>query len=171
MATSFSKFVRSLKTQVTIFLISFYALGMLMEGCGNDSVYDELPSKIASFVTQYFPNYGVQSYSQSSDGEYHVRLKDGPGMTFGNNYSWIVINGYGLPLPQVLMFNELPPALYMYLQETENTENVFSVERNAFTYTLTLLDETVSYDTSTKRITVDTTPKDNGSRASTRLRA
>lgn len=58
-----------------------------------------------------------------------------------------------MPLPQVLLFDQLPPALYKYLEETENLGNVFSLERNRSTYTVVLLDETLSYDIATQQIT------------------
>lgn len=124
----------------------------------KDSEYTALPDKIASFVTQYFPGYSVDSYSNTGS-LYHVRLKNGPGLTFNHDQDWISINGYGLTLPQVLLFDQLPPDLYVYLEETENTENIFSVERDGFAYTLVLLNETIKYDIATSKITVDTAPE------------
>lgn len=130
-------------------------LSLSLSTCSDHGeLYDSLPRKIASFVTQYFPGYGIDSYSSNSS-VYHVRLDNGPGLTFNSDQSWIAINGYGLPLPPVLMFDQLPPALYVYLQETENTENVFAMERDGFTYTLQLLDSTVKYDIDSENVTVN----------------
>jgi hypothetical protein len=58
-----------------------------------------------------------------------------------------------MPLPQVLLFDRLPPSLYSYLEETENLGNVFSIERDRTTYTVVLLNETLSYDVATEQIT------------------
>lgn len=121
-------------------------------GCSDSSdLYDQLPVPVAKFVTQYFPGYGIDSYTDTTDG-CHVRLDNGPGLTFDAQYQWLSINGYGMPLPKVLMFDQLPPKLYMYLQETENADNVYSVERDGFRYTLHLLSATLVYEISTGRI-------------------
>ena len=128
-------------------------LCMAATACSNnDNLYDSLPKEIGDFVSQYFSGYGIENYSHSGS-TYHVRLKNGPGLTFGADQRWEAINGYGMPLPQVLVYNELPPALFSYLQETENTENVFAMERDGFTYTTVLLDQTLYYDIATDVIT------------------
>lgn len=73
-------------------------------------------------------------------------------MTFGPDQEWEAINGYGERLPQVLMFDQLPPALFAYLQETENMNDVFAMERDAGIYTVTVLNSTITYDSKTDTI-------------------
>lgn len=144
------------KMAVLAALSLIFALFLLpQQGCSNDNEYDEMPSKIQTFVSRYFPSYTVEDYDHTKNGNYQIRLKKGPGITFDSDQSWITINGYGLPLPQVLMFDQLPPALYDYLDSTGNQANVFSVERNRFTYSMMLLDETLTYDIATARVTVN----------------
>lgn len=138
-------------------------LGFSAACSDKHELYDSMPKDIASFVTQYFPTYSIESYTSNSSG-YHVRLKNGPGLTFGTNQQWLTINGYGLPLPQVLMWDQLPPALYSYLQETENTDNVFSVNRDGFRYTVELLNQTLYYDISSHVITESPTDSAQGNR-------
>lgn len=125
----------------------------VMTACSDNPVLNsDMPREIQSFVTQYYPNTAVIDYSHSN-GLYHVRLKDGPGMTFNDDYAWLSINGYGYPLPQVLIFDQLPPALYMYLQETETTDQVFAADRDVSTYTLQLLESTLTYNIATQTVT------------------
>lgn len=135
---------------------SFFAvmatIALSVTSCHNDEPLSEMPYKISQFVTQYFPNMGVSSFTESSD-TYHVRLDNGPGLTFDKSYGWEVVNGYGMPLPQVLLFDQLPPALYSYLDETQTLDAVFTIERNSTTYTVVLLDSTLSYDIASGEIT------------------
>jgi hypothetical protein len=133
-------------------VVAATALAIVMTlSCHTNDYYNELPDKLVSFIAQYFPNTGVESYSQSND-KYIVKLVDGPGLTFSSSYSWLDINGYGMVLPQVLLFDQLPPALYQYLQETENLHNVFTISRNKSEYTVTLLDSTLTYNIATGRL-------------------
>ncbi len=70
-----------------------------------------------------------------------------PGLTFGENYGWTAIDGYGMPLPQVMLFDQLPPRLYAYLQDSQQQlDSVFGMERDSKRYVLTLLDSTLTYD-------------------------
>lgn len=128
------------------------AILLIFGGCKDSEPWNELPDKISNFVTQYFPNTGIESFSESTT-TYHVRMSNGPGLTFNKDCEWEAINGYGMPLPQVLLFDQLPPALYKYLEETENLGNVFSLERNKATYNVVLLNSTLTYDIQTQEIT------------------
>lgn len=121
-------------------------------GCSDDDSFDELPTPIAKFVAQYFPGSGVSEFT-TTDTSYHVKLKDGPGMTFSREYKWETINGYGEVLPQVLLFDQLPPAMYEYIQGNGLLQNAMSMERNSKQYTLVLLDTMVYYDIATGKIT------------------
>ncbi len=128
------------------------ALVTVLAGCSNNDLYDEMPRQIQMFISQYFPNSSLESFV-STDRTYRAIIKDGPGMTFNADCKWISVNGYGEVLPQVLLYDQLPPDLYQYLQETENTHNTFSISRNGDSYTVALLDYTLSYDIATGRIT------------------
>ena len=125
-----------------------------LEGCSDDT-FNDLPTPLAKFVEQYFPGSGVSEYTVSAD-VYHVKLKDGPGMTFDREYKRLTINGYGETLPQVLLFDQLPPAMYEYIQGNGLLQNAMSMERTSKTYTLVLLDTTVYYDIETGKITEGT---------------
>ena len=54
-----------------------------------------------------------------------------------------------MPLPQVMLFDQLPPRLYAYLQDSQQLDSVFGMERDSKRYVLTLLDSTLTYDIST----------------------
>ncbi len=127
------------------------ALLFVSSSCHNNEEWDEMPQEIADFVSKYFPGEGIGSYSHSSTG-YHVRIDDGPGITFDNNYAWEVVDGYGMPLPQVMLFDQLPPRLYAYLQDSQQLDSVFSMERDSLRYTLSLLNSDLIYDIKTGAI-------------------
>lgn len=126
-------------------------MAVLPAACSNDSLIDEVPQPVNKFVTQYFPGYAIITYEHTDTG-YHVRLKNGPGMNFDASYNWESLDGYGLPLPQVFLFDQTPPKLYAYLQGTSSLNEVFSISRTSEEYTVTLLDNTLVYDISTEEI-------------------
>lgn len=127
-----------------------------ISGCKDNDLWGELPAEVSQFITQYFPNSSIDSFTSSAT-TYHVRIADGPGLTFSHNCLWEAINGYGLPLPKVLLFDQLPPALYSYLEETDNLGSVFSIERERNMYSVVLLSTTLHYNVSTEEITSDQT--------------
>ena len=141
-------------------LISMIFLGMALAittGCSGSDLYDDLPSEIASFVTEYFPNPDINSYTKTTDS-YYVRIYNGPGLTFDTDYHWTEINGYGMPLPQVLLFDQLPPALYDYIQSAEWLDSVFAISRDSKEYIVVLLKSSLRYDIATATITTIATP-------------
>ena len=140
------------KYLITLMILLLSSLSAGLSSCKDNEPWGELPEKISQSITQYFPNTGIDSFSESPT-TYHVKVKNGPGLTFNKNCQWEAINGYGMPLPQVLLFDRLPPALYEYLEETENLDSVFSMERTSVKYTLVLLDSTLNYDIETQKIT------------------
>ena len=81
-----------------------------------------------------------------------MRVDDGPGITFDSDYAWEIVDGYGMPLPQVLLFDQLPPKLYAYLQDSQQLDSVFSMERDSRRYTLSLLNADLVYDIKTEEI-------------------
>lgn len=137
---------------LNILVMAVTPLMAVVSSCKDADLWDELPTEISEFISQYYPNSGIDSFTDSST-TYHVRLSNGPGITFDKNYHWEAINGYGMPLPQVLLFDQLPPALYQYIEETEELNEVFSIERNSKSYTIVLLDSTLHYYIETQAIT------------------
>lgn len=131
------------------------ALLLSVTACKNSELWDDLPGPITHFINQYYPFSQLNSVTHNAT-TYHVRITDGPGLTFsatGDN-PWEAIEGYGLPLPQVLLFDQLPPKMYMYLQETEQLNSVFGIARDEATYTATLLENTLKYTISTEEMTL-----------------
>jgi len=123
----------------------------ILSSCKDNEPWDQLPTDISQFITQYFPNTSIENFSESPT-TYHVRISNGPGLTFNKDCEWEAINGYGMPLPQVLLFDQLPPALYKYVEETENLNSVFSIERTSATISVVLLDSTLYYNIETQEI-------------------
>ena len=132
-------------------IVAFF-LPFAPAGCHNAELWGEMPADVASFITRYFPSGQLQSYTHNA-GVYHVRIDDGPGMTFDEDEQWLAVDGYGMPLPQVLLFDQLPPAVYNYLQETEQLNSVFSISRDKGKYTIALLNSNLYYDTATGMLT------------------
>lgn len=122
-------------------------------GCSDNTDFDELPQPIVSFITQYWPDPNVVSFTKT-DKTYTVIIKNGPSLIFDSSYQWTSVNGNGLPLPEVFLFDNLPDDLYSYLSATEATDEVFSAQRDARKYTLKLLNVDVSYDIATHKVTV-----------------
>ena len=133
------------------FILLFLFLTGMLGACRHGDDYDELPQKIADFVSRYYPGEGVQSFAEAG-GTYHVRIANGPGITFDSSYEWVSINGYGMPMPQVMLFDQLPPKLYGYLQDSQQLDSVFGMDRDSKRYTLTLLSSTLIYDIATGAI-------------------
>ncbi len=125
---------------------------LVLGSCNNDTVWDDIPYPITKFISQYFPGQDASSFT-SNDEIYHVKLKNGPGMTFNSKFNWTDINGYGERLPQVLLFDQLPPALYEYLQTGELQSDAISIERTTKQYIVVLIDTTVYFDIQTSKIT------------------
>lgn len=116
-----------------------------LASCSHSDLWDELPQKVTNFINQYFPNSELQSVSTSTAGV-TVRIDNGPGMSFDTDSEWTDINGYGMPLPQVLLYDQLPEKLYDYLQETENLGSVFQLSRKGKIYTVRLLNSSLTFD-------------------------
>ncbi len=141
---------RPLRNILGIALIALISLAA--SSCRRSDLWDDMPRKISEFVSHYFPSFTVSNYTEGTNS-YHIRLDNGPGLTFDNNCDWVAIDGYGMPLPQVLLFDQLPPKMYEYLQETEALNEVFSLERDASAYSATLLDSTLRYIIATGELT------------------
>lgn len=144
--------MKNILTHITIIL----SLVIGATACSS-SDWDELPAPIATFVNEYFPAQEVSQYRQDGD-TYHVKLHNSVALTFDARYSWTSVNGYGNTLPQMFLFDQMPPALYAYLQELSLTDQVYSVKRDSFTYNVSLLDSSVTYTIDTGIVTPDNTP-------------
>lgn len=136
-------------TYITLILTILF----VTPGCTSND-WEDVPTPIAQFLSQYFPLQAVSQCTET-DGVYHVKLRNSMSLLFGSNYKWTSINGYGETLPETLLFDELPPALYNYLQELSLTNDVYSVTRDAFTYNITLLDSSITYTIATGIVTPD----------------
>lgn len=140
---------QSVKALVSIILL-IMSISLALSSC-SDSKWGDLPSSIANFVTEYFPYSSVESYSENK-GEYYVKIKNGPSLIFDSSYNWASIDGEGATLPQVLLFDELPPALYKYLEETESLNSVYRLDRDARQYEVGLFDTALTYIIATGEI-------------------
>lgn len=106
---------------------------------------------ITKFMSDYFPN---QSYSMTDQNEDNciIRVKGGPSVTFAPSGRWASVVGYGSTLPQMFLFDQLPPELYEYIQKIDALGDVYSVIINRGLYTVDLIDTSVVYDMSTGAI-------------------
>lgn len=122
-----------------------------LTACDSDDV-DGVPSEIGRFVSHYWPGTAISSCEKTMGG-YAVRVKNGPSLVFNSAYKWISISGNGQSLPAVLLFDQLPPALYEYLQDMEATGNVRVISDQAKEVIVTLPALTIHYDKATGDIT------------------
>ncbi len=136
-----------------IFSLLLGIMALALGACSsNDEVYNDIPQDITKFMAQYYPNTKVESFTET-DASYRVVLDDGPTMVFDKTCQWESLDGNGSVLVQNFLFNELPPELYEYLQSTDALNQVFSASRNSKIYTVTLLNQTLTYDIATGEIT------------------
>lgn len=126
--------------------------GTMLQECSHDNPWDEVPQNITVFVSQYYPDSSLESYSYT-DGTYRLDIKNGPEFTFDKSGKWTSVNGYGMPIVQVFLFDQLPPKLFSYLDETQQTDDVFAASRKEGIYTLKLLNSSLKYDSATDEIT------------------
>lgn len=82
-----------------------------------------------------------------------MKLRGSDALTFDRNFAWESIDGLGECLPQVLLFDQLPPAFYEYLQDIEATDGVYSLMRDSRSYNVVLLNNSLSYNIETGAIT------------------
>lgn len=134
-----------------VFLVPLLIVLMLVGACSN-SVWDELPSAISSFISEYFPGVGVSSFNEDDD-YYYVKVRNGASLTFNKEYNWTEVDGNGVALPDVFMYDQLPPDLYNYLKGIEQQSDVYGVKRDKDFYKLTMHDTVITYDIKTGKIT------------------
>ena len=115
---------------------------MMLIACHN-SLWDELPSAITSFISQYYPGSTVSRYEQRNDN-YYVTVKDGPSITFDSDYHWTKIDGNGEALPPIFIFNEMPK-VYEYLEAREEQSDLYKAENLPRVILLTIADFRLEY--------------------------
>ena len=113
---------------------------------------DDLPDDISSFSSQYFPGQRVSDYSESDDGK-RMELANGATIIFNDDNDWVTIDGNGSRLPEVLVYDQLPPALFQYLEEMEAANSVYKLSRTSSIYIVTLDDTYITYDIDSGTIT------------------
>lgn len=121
---------------------------LILTGACSSNVWDELPPKISSFVAEYFPGQGIKSYTEN-DNEERVQLNGGTTLVFDRNREWTTVDPGGNIVPEVFLYDCMPPALFQYLEETSNTENVYKAERTSREYILTLNGTYITYNIDT----------------------
>ncbi len=124
---------------------------ILMGACNSDT-WDELPTPIANFISEYFPFGELESYTESNGVEV-VKIKKGATLTFDSNYDWTDVNGNGSLLPQQFLYDDLPDVLYRYLEGLMLQNSVYQVTRTADYITVELLDSQILYNQHTGSIT------------------
>lgn len=134
----------------TKFIILIVGLTALFTAC-RDSEWSDLPSGVSDFISEYYPEQTISS-QEWKDGVYYVRMKSGEVITFDKDLKWRSLNGYGATLPQMFLFDCLPPALYEYLQSIESVNEVYRVERTLRDYIVETKNATVVYDIATGNV-------------------
>ncbi|MCM1356320.1 MAG: hypothetical protein NC212_07950 [Staphylococcus sp.] len=132
-------------------LLPMLLLIIILGACSN-SIWDEIPTPITSFIEQYYPNSNVKEFNTTDNG-YKLKINNGASFSFDNDYRWTSIDGNGVHLPEVLVYNQLPPALFNYLQGIEAQTSVFSMSRDSTYYKLLMLDTVITYEIATGKIT------------------
>ncbi len=123
--------------------ISTLTILLLLIACSN-SLWDELPSPISTFISTYYPMSGISKYDESN-GNYYVTIKNGATMMFNSNYEWININGNGTTLPEIFVTDKLPEKLVKYLTELEMTNEVYAAENEPREIILSMLNFKIKY--------------------------
>lgn len=124
-------------------VLSAIVLAVVMLMACSDSLWDDLPAPIARFITTYYPSASISKYSDA-DNQYSVVVKNGPSMTFDSDYSWTMLDGNGVPLPSIFVYNELP-AVYEFLLARDETNTVMKVEKEPRAIYITLTDQVLEY--------------------------
>ncbi len=134
-------------------ILTLLATALLaVSGCHSNHFYDELPQPIARFLSLYWADPDIENFTQPSPEKYVVIIKNGPSLIFDGKYAWSEIDGNGLPLPQILLFDQLPEKLYHYLESGSQLGQVFEITRNARTYHVRLLDSSLIFDLQTRTV-------------------
>ncbi len=131
-------------------LVSIFGILPMLSSCSSSDI-DEMPQTLQTFVTQYWPNVSVSSYSDQN-GTQVVKLQDSATLTFNSDNRWTDINGNGATIPAQLLFDQLPETLYNYLVTLEATTEVYRLHRDSSDITVTLHASILTYDIATQTI-------------------
>lgn len=142
----------------TLSSIALAVIIILMGACNSDT-WDELPSAISRFVSEYFPFGELESYTDNGKGVEVVKIKKGATLTFNSDYDWTDVNGNGVVLPVQFLYDQLPSTLYTYLEAREMQNSVYRVTRTPDYITVDLLDTMVTYNQNSGEITYPEEPK------------
>lgn len=123
--------------------ISTVTILLLLIACSN-SLWDELPAPISTFVSTYYPMSGISKYEETND-KYYVTIKNGASLIFDSNYEWTSINGNGTTLPEIFVTDKLPEKLVRYLTELELTKEVYAAENEPRIIILSMLNYKIKY--------------------------
>lgn len=126
-------------------------LPLVVAGCTGADLWDSMPASIKAFIDLYYPNSEVASYVDGKDS-YIVRLEDGPGFTFDSEMKWTRIDGYGMPLKEILIYDQAPEPLYNYLATINEQAGVFVLGRTAKEYQVQLLTDSLVYTIATGEV-------------------
>ncbi|MBD5266913.1 MAG: hypothetical protein HDS29_00255 [Bacteroides sp.] len=124
---------------------------LLLIACSN-SLWDELPSSISTFISTYYPMSGISKYEEAN-GNYYVTVKNGASLVFDSNYEWKSINGNGTTLPEIFVTDKLPEKLVRYLTELEETNAVYAAENQPRVIILSMLNYKITYTKETEEVT------------------
>ncbi|WP_289856891.1 hypothetical protein [uncultured Muribaculum sp.] len=138
-----SKRPKNMYTTVDKLKASVLVVAMVLFMACSHSLWDDLPQPISMFITTYYPNSSISSFDETDNG-YKVVVKSGPTMYFDSDYKWTEVNGNGVPLPSIFIYNELP-RIYDFLLERDEAAGVFKVENNPRSVILTLADRAWEY--------------------------
>lgn len=133
------------------YLLLLFTTVMLMAAC-QETVWNDIPTRITEFISEYFNQGKVESYVESDNG-YVVTIKGGAQLSFDEDMAWTDVNGRGEILPQQFLFDCLPSPLYDHLEAIEATQGVYRVRRTFQEYSVVLLDNTITYNPRQGRIT------------------
>lgn len=133
-------------------LLILLPLTLLAASC-SDPEFDNTPDQITKFTAQYWPGSSIETCVQDSRNNWYIAIKDGPSIMFSPTYSWVDIEGNGMPLPRIFLFDQLPAPLFEYLESNSMLTQVFDVKRTTEKYFVTLLNSSLTYSISTQQIT------------------
>lgn len=134
-----------------LFLVTLLGSFLVMGACSTN-LWDELPSQITSFISQYFPGAGVKSYKETNS-DFRVNVDNGTTLVFDSDYNWVEIDGNGSRLPEVLIYDQLPPAFFNYLQGINAQNGVYMMMRDQDFYKVTTANTVITYAVATGKIT------------------
>lgn len=124
-------------------LLSAAAISLL--SCSDTEAWDDMPDRVAHFVSTYFPAQEVDSYGNHGNIQ-TVYLHNGPTLYFNEQNEWIKLDGNGVPLPSILATDLLPSPFLNYLQGLGAMDDIIVMQYNYPVYTVTLSTSTIAFN-------------------------